>query len=707
MTCRYGAQRYFSSVSYAFICTLAVSQAAAAQSGQPDDAVDLPPIVVEGSGGKAAGAGSDPLSANQSSVSVMTGAQAAQTGVRDQRDLSQSFANVTGFDAGGARMTTFAIRGMREFGYQSTPGAFPAIAYYMDDVPALTTLARASLFMNLDEVSVLRGPQISGYGFSRPGGVIDVHTADLTDKPSGYVSTSFGNYRAWETSGGVSAPIGSEFFLSADGVIQDRNGFYRNTSLSDSYGDKTAYAGRARLTWRPSDSFQLDFTSQHERFRDQTDPFVPLSQLRSSGRYKVSYDDPGHERISQNLEALRIKSSFDAFDLLSVTAYRRSTWDFVNDGDGTAEPLDPANPYSRYSGYTHEKVRSLTQELRVRSNDDRARLQWSGGLFAARTNMDIATGALLYPSGSQIQPAKARNDDFAAFGELSYALTETLRIQPGLRYEAAGRRGSNAQVAPIINSGSKTFSAVLPSIAMVYAPSPLFSAFAKYTRGFRPGGFNAHKRVTDPGDYEFAAETSDNYEIGFKSSHLDDRLSVNGSLFLSNYDDYQVLNQFSAQAFGVNNAQKARTYGGELELAYKLTPEISLSGGAGVTHARYLKFENGYGDFSHKRVPFVPRFTLNYGVDYQAPWGGFAGVQARTTGRYALDDANHSSQKTATLVNAQIGFRKDWYEVAMFGRNIFNERYIANVYDFSGTGVGAIGNLGDPATYGVRAKATF
>lgn len=80
---------------------------------------------------------------------------------------------------------------------------------------------------------------------------------------------------------------------------------------------------KARLTWRPSDATQVDLFLQHERFKDQTDPFIPLSQLQSDP-FTVAYNDPGEEEIEQDLLALRARHDFGAFDLLSVTAYRRS-----------------------------------------------------------------------------------------------------------------------------------------------------------------------------------------------------------------------------------------------------------------------------------------------------------------------------------------------------------------------------------------------
>lgn len=643
-----------------------------------------------------------------SGVSVMTGDEVATRGLSTARDLAQSFPNVTGFDSGGNRMPTFSIRGVHELGYQSSPGVVPGVGYYVDDIPALTTLARASMFTRVDQINVLKGPQSTSFGFSRPAGVIDIQTGGPTDKPTGYVTGSAGNYDAYEAGAGFSTPLGSSSaFLTADFIGQKRDGFYDNTALNEPYGDKESYGGRAKLTIVPTSRTTIDFILQHERFDDQSDPFIPFAQL-ATAPFDVTYNDPGKERIGQDLQALRIKSRFDTFDILSVTANRRSTWDFHNDGDQTAIP----DPMWRYIGYSEEEVRSLTQEVRLTSNDPSAQLQWSAGVFAAHTVMDFDGGTLLYPDieipGMPLRHAKTTSDDVAVFGELRYGLGGGFTIVPGMRYEWAGREGENAHPAPFIAEAEKDYAKVLPSIALLYAPTSNFTAYAKYARGFKPGGFIADRALTDINEFRFDEETSDNYEIGFKSRPFGRFLALNGSLFYSDTENYQVLNQFSPSEFGVNNAERVESYGGELEASLQMTSQLRLFGGLGVTHATFGEFVNDYADFSGNEVSFIPSFTTNYGFEYRADWGGYLLVDARTLGDYYLDEANASKQKGVTLLNATLGFKYGDMDIAFFGRNILNERYVVNSYDFAGTGgVGAYGALGDPATYGVRTKVSF
>lgn len=645
-------------------------------------------------------------------VSVVTGAQALEQNIATARDLAQAAPNITGFDAGGNRMTTFSVRGVHELGYQSSPGVVPSLAYYVDDVPALTTLARASMFENVDQITLYRGPQNTAFGFSRPAGVFDIHSNDPSARPTAYVTGSYGNYNAYEAGAGFSTPLtGNRAFLTADFLTAGRDGFYDNTARDEPYGDKESYGGRVRLTLVPTNKTTIDFFFQHERFDDQSDPFIPLGQL-ASNPFDVTYNDPGKERIGQDMGAMRIRTSFDGFDLMSVTSYRRSTWDFANDGDQTAAPLNPMNPFARLIGYTAEDVQSTTQEFRLKSNDKSSRLQWSAGLFAAHTVMDFDAGTLAYPNIEMppflsLRHAKATSDDVAVYGEVRYALTSELTLVPGLRYEWAGRDGDNRNAAPNITSMSDDFDAVLPSAALVYAPTSTFSAYAKYARGFKPGGFIADRSSSNLDDLQFDSETSDNYEIGFKNISYGGSVIINGALFYSNFKNYQAVTQFSASDFGVNNAQRAESYGGELEASYQVTSAFRIFSGLGVTHAEFNDFENAYGNFSGKNISFIPSFTVNYGFEYHTSWGGYLVFSGRTLGDYYLDEGNASKQAGATILNGVIGFRKGNFDISVFGRNMLDERYVVNTYDFKGTGIGAYGALADPATYGVRTRVTF
>jgi iron complex outermembrane receptor protein len=64
-------------------------------------------------------------------------------------------------------------------------------------------------------------------------------------------------------------------------------------------------------------------------------------------------------------------------------------------------------------------------------------------------------------------------------------------------------------------------------------------------------------------------------------------------------------------------------------------------------------------------------------------------------GKQYFDLANSIEQNSYHLFNTRVGVAHNGLEVALWGRNIADKRYISYAYDFGGI------HLGDPATWGV------
>lgn len=634
------------------------------------------------------------------SVTILDKQQIEQQGITDLRTLSGTSSNFTSFDDGGNRMTQLSVRGVREQSYQSAPEILPSVGYYVDDVPSLTILGRASLFNNVGSITLKKGPQNSGYGFSRAGGVVDIRTPEPSEKFSGYVNGSYGNYKAYDVSFGIVAPIvNDKLYVALDVVKAAREGFYDNLDLGGSYGDKDALGGRLRITLRPLANVTVDLTVQHERFRDQADPYID-NPLTNTDPFKVSFDQPGFEDIDQDLQSLRIRSKFKEFNFMSVTAHRRTKWDYSSDA------IQYGAVYADLIGAGGEEIDSFTQEFRFSSNNTPSEISWSGGMFYSRTTMDYI-GAFTLNDGSPYGPpteAETTSHDIAGFGEVTIPLTAAIKVQAGLRYDWAGRKGTNEFSGPNLTAGDEDFSQFSPSLALIYSDNPNMSYYAKYARGFKPGGFNARTRLIDPYAFEYEIETSDNFEIGAKALFLDGKLAINSSLFYSKFDDYQDLSQFSPYAFGINNAQSARSYGAELEAKYQITSQVKLFANLGYTNAKYDTFTNGFFDFSGKIISFTPEYTATYGVEYNDASGLYASARARTIGSYYIDDVNSAKQDIYTLVDLVAGYRWDNFDASLFVNNLSDEQYVINSLNFTGS---AIGSVGDPRTFGVKLRTVF
>jgi len=104
--------------------------------------------------------------------------------------------------------------------------------------------------------------------------------------------------------------------------------------------------------------------------------------------------------------------------------------------------------------------------------------------------------------------------------------------------------------------------------------------YATYSQGFKSGGFTTRLTTffseallaqADPNDpnvlrqLSFDEETSDNYEIGFKSNFANNRVRFNAAAFLNSYDDIQIVVQRGVSPSNENIAA-AEIKGIELEL---------------------------------------------------------------------------------------------------------------------------------------------
>lgn len=491
--------------------------------------------------------------------------------------------------------------------------------------------------------------------------------------------------------------------ISLDGVYRARDGFYDNLAFNESYGDKEASGGRGKLTFKPTETTTIDLTVQHEEFRDQADPYIFMPQTNPTP-FTVNFDTPGYENTTQDVQSLRIRSEFDSFELMSVTSHRNSSWRYRVDAVQYGASFDP------FVALTDSDVRTITQEIRLSSKETAdSKIDWSAGLFLAQMKMDFAVGALLSDFATPAIPlsfTETTSLDVAIFGDVVVPLGSNVNIHAGLRYEWADREGENDFAAPLITSATENYSAFLPSIAVIFDPTDNASLYAKYARGFKPGGFNAGRSLTNPLEFEFSAETSNNFELGIKSLLADDRLSIEAAVFYTDFSNYHDFVQLNLSQIGVSNAQKAESYGVELSLSYQFTPEFKAYTNFGYTHAKYNQFVNSFGDFSGNRISFTPEYTATYGLEYGGKEGPYFSAQAETIGRYYLDDGNAASQGAFTRLDLVAGYRWKNFDLSAFADNVTDEDYVIANLDFTGSGFG-VGSIGDPVTYGVRLRAEF
>ena len=212
---------------------LAVAQSASAQdatgqratppAAQPDETADdhgIADIIVT------ATRQSTNLQSTPISITAVTSETLAERSITRVSDLAAIVPNATFRKAQGAfgpGVTAF-IRGI---GQQDTSlGAEPGVAYYIDDVYYPLLLGSNFDLLDLDHVEVLRGPQGTLFGRNALAGAVNIVSKQpsLTE-PSAYVEVTTGQYNRIDVRAGFSVPLASTLGLSVSAVSKNRQGY--------------------------------------------------------------------------------------------------------------------------------------------------------------------------------------------------------------------------------------------------------------------------------------------------------------------------------------------------------------------------------------------------------------------------------------------------------------------------------------------------
>ena len=187
------------------------------------------------------------------------------------------------------------------------------------------------------------------------------------------------------------------------------------------------------------------------------------------------------------------------------------------------------------------------------------------------------------------------------------------------------------------NGGNGNFS---PNASLTWRPNSHVTAYFTYSTGFRSGGFNLAPAAlvppaTDARDRAFLPEIVTSYEIGLKTSLLDNRLTANIAVFRSNYTDLQrSFYRIDPTGFIVNSTfnTSATINGLEIELAARPIRELTLTASYGYQDATYDNYPDApiasylvpiplgqdvlTTDLTGQTLPFVPKHSVVLTAEY-------------------------------------------------------------------------------------------
>jgi len=691
-----------------------IASGAAATFAPPSLAADTAADAGAGSGGLeeivvTATRHEESLSKVPISITAMTQDNLDQKGIRDFSEMVRFTPGVS-IDTSGTN--AISIRGISSSGGAGTTGI------YIDDTPIQMralgfnpddTLPKA---FDLDRIEVLRGPQGTLFGAGSEGGTVRyIMTQPSVTTDSTYARSEISYTQFGQPSGEAGIAHGGPIIddvLGWRGSVwyrYDGGWINRVDETTGAVTDPNAnwahtYTLRLAFLYEPADNVKITPSILYQnKYQNDLGTYWPAYSNTSAGQFNNATPELIPIPDTYYLPALKVQVDFPKATLISNTSYYHRneqdayqgtvydlafyqsqgwggvtdaytpacgpasttavppcSWYPLLDGNGIHLPAGFSN-YSTPNTITNQQ-RTVTQEIRLQSNDDASALRWTVGMFwSLSRELSIeqlydsqivpfwtalyGTSPFAYPLFQDTDPVTglpngnvnyfcngvgtpntglpncdiyynqnvSHDRQLAEFGELSYSFTDQWKVTLGGRF-ASMEFDLKHYANGLENSGVGTFSgsyhenAFTPKVGIEFQADPQHLFYATYAKGFRPGGVNAPLPAalcgTTPAGYQ--SDSTQSFEIGAKDNFAN-RLKLATSVYYIRWNSIQqnVYDPGPTDECGFQytaNLGKAVAEGFDIQADALIVGGLSFEASVGYTLARYTNntFASSNGD---------------------------------------------------------------------------------------------------------------
>ena len=606
------------------------------------------------------------------SIRAMGQEEIERAGIIDFGDIARRTAGLD-FTYRGPNANEVSIRGVAKIVNQGTLdilASLPVVSQFVDEVPiqAASSRQRDVNTFDMNRIEILRGPQPTYFGEGSVGGTVRYFSNEptLEGGVSGTLNARLGSIEDGGQTATLQGVVDLTLVPDRLGIrvmafTRDDDGFIDNALTgTDDYNEYESEGGRFSLLWQPNDDFRARVVA-HFTSDDHAGDWL-ADDANSDPQFS---ERPIDEVWEDNFEvySLTLDYDFGPLTLTSVTGYyerevRWERYDFVQ-GQNSGPVL--YGTILDVTTETYGRDESFNQELRLVSALDGPfnfvlgayyKDQEGYGYSVARspqlvplTTFGNALLGLPGPGsdlffGSDVESGPATREQLSLFGEVTWSLTEQLRLIAGVRWmdedlvQPTQNPATNNDPAlavciltqsfmpapPIFPPGTndpcgaaiyitnlqllsgvglQDLTEVTASVEGEWLPKLAFEwdlnedtlAYASLAKGVRNGGLNstfvvatAPEIPNEEVDFEQDAMTA--YEIGLKSSLLDGDLILNLGVYYNDWEDIQVMLITSAGGL-LDNAGEAYSLGFEVESVWAINDHLTFVGAFNYTASEF------------------------------------------------------------------------------------------------------------------------
>lgn len=457
------------------------------------------------------------------------------------------------------------------------------------------------------------------------------------------------------------------------------------------------------------------------------------------GDFKSNMDYARSDAAEYKTSALQLHLDYELSDsavIKSVTSYHDYSKIASLDVDNS--------PINQFTYMADADTETFAQEITY--NYEGERLRYVAGLYYLYIDNQTLQGlpfdaeSILNAGGAPYgldftTEVNLETDSYSVFAQATYDMSESVSLVLGGRVVEEKKKYFFAQNAyvnldpenieadvlafplpqpPGANPYEDDFSQSLwaGKAQLEFRPRDGYLLWAGINRGVKAGSVNGPladgSQVTSD-QLVYDSEELTSYEAGFKLSPDGMPVSINGSVYYYDYQDYQTFTFVNVS--GVVSNQDSTVKGAELELSSSPADGLFLRLAGSYTDATVEDLQYAPGLFDDVRPVFTPKTQLSYMLRYEHELVGGTGavqVDGNYTGSRYANSRNFEAQELDSywVHNVRLSWLSpsEHWLLQAFVTNLTDEAYEFERFDLSTLCGCTNEHYGSPRWYGVSAR---
>lgn len=662
-------------------------------------------------------------------ISIVSNYKLENNKIENLKDLSSYIPNLFMPDYGSKLTSPIFIRGIG-----SKIGA-PSVGLYIDGIPYYEKNCFDFSFTDIENIQILRGPQGTLYGRNTMGGIININTISPENYQGTKIKTSLGEYGYQEYNLSTYQKLNNKLYFSINGLFKHQDGFFHNLGNKNKRPDNIDFYNiNGKLIYKHSNNFKSSIVLNYQSTQ-QGGYAYGVWDIKNNILNDVNYDKYSYYNNDVYSVAIQNEYKNDKFIITSNTS-----GNYYTDHQAIDQDFSPLDLY-----FVNHKQKQflISEEATIKSNYSKDQnYRWLFGIAGfiqnkdSKSNVDYGSPFIKqqisinrFPAGtnsySYMKNNLIKTYGGAIFHQSTYFLNNfSFTLGARLDYEKADLDYdyftylNNNEKKVDSKKSSLNFSEFTPKFSIKYQFSNNF-VYTSVSKGYKAGGFNSI--FEEDRHISFDPERSWNYELGLKTSLINNRLKMNITGFYIDWTNQQISQYVPSGRGRIQvNAGKSISKGFEFESSLYISSALSAQFAYGYTDATFTEYKDRKPirgsklyeniDYSDNYIPYIPKQTISGLITYNIDINSSIIDNIKTNliykgvGKHYWNEKNSLYQNYYYNLDMNITIYRKNLSLSVWTKNITNQKYIAYTFESMGK---QFAQAGKPIYSGLSLKYSF